>query len=472
MNARLRQLFCLCLYAASLPLLADETQRGALRVRFIRGAEKGAITVRVTRPGEREAIAVKTVPRTETAVSFDALELGRYDLLVEGDEPLKRLATFALVKPGKTEASVALPAGMVFGRVTLGGHPYKTEVTLTHSVDSWSTKLTTDDEGTYASGVWRRGEFDVAVSGRGIQMTTVGTLTIPDGLTPRVDFDVPDRQVTGRVTTADGAPVSGAVVALETTTPGFRRATRRTTDANGEFLYFGVGAGSQSLRVVSAEGHLRPDAVQFALGAADTHREVAVVLKTGQRRRIEVVDHHEAPSAGTTIVCVTNGEIRSVATTDAKGWADLATPLGEASTLYVLPHEGSLAVQRLDGGRRDASLRIRVPPGTAAIDLLARVTDGAALPEVAFLVRFNGDIIPPEVVREMQRHQGVRLQTDERGVARLPNVPPGYYEFWPVRTDDEIVAIVDTAGAIAPPISLNARVGENRVTVRFEKKRH
>lgn len=439
-------------------------------MRFIRGAEKGPITIRVLRSGEREAIAVKTVPRTESAVAFDALEIGRYELLVEGDEPLKRLATFALVKPGKTETRIELPSGMVFGRFTLGGHPFQTEIKLTHSVESWSTTLTTDDDGVYASVVWRRGEFDVAVSGRGIETTNVGTMTIPEGPMPRVDFDVPDRQLAGRVTRADGAPVGGVVVALETTAPGFRGVTRRTTDGNGEFLYFGVRAGSQSLRVVSAKGHLLPDPVTFDLGAADTHRDVAVVLKEGLRRRIAVVDHHEVPIAGTTIVCVANGEIRSTATTDAKGTADLATPLGEASTLYVLPHEGSLAVHRIDSGRRDPSVRIRVPPGTAAIDLLAKVTDGKAMPEVAFLMRFNGDIIPPGVVREMQRHQGVRLLTDERGVARLPNVPPGYYEFWPVRSDDEIVALVQTAGALDAPIGLNARVGENRVTVRFEKR--
>jgi len=439
-------------------------------VRLVRGAEKGAITVRVSRSGEREAIAVKTVPRSQTAVTFDALEVGRYELLVEGDEPLKRLASFARVKAGKTETSIELPGGMVFGRFTLGGSPFKTEITLTHAVESWSTKLMTDDDGIFDSVVWRRGDFDVAVSGPGIESTTVGTVTIPEGPTSRVDFDVPDRQVTGRVTTADGTPVSGAVVALETTAPGFRRVARRTTDANGEFLYFGVGAGSQSLRVASAAGHVRPDAVQFDLGAADTQREVAVVLKAGLRRHIEVVDHHEVPSAGTMIVCVTNGEIRSEATTDAKGGADIATPLGEPSILYALPDEGSLGVHRIDGSRRDPSIRIRVPPGTAAIDLLARVTDGTAIPEVAFVMGFNGDIIPPGVVREMQRHQGVRLLTDERGMARLPSVPPGYYEFWPVRSDDEILAIVEMAGAIDPPIRLNARVGENRVTVRFEKR--
>jgi hypothetical protein len=100
---------------------------------------------------------------------------------------------------------------------------------------------------------------------------------------------------------------------------------------------------------------------------------------------------------------------------------------------------------------------------------VTRTVEGTAVPEVAFMMRFNGEVVPAEVVREMQAHQGVRLTTDDAGLARLPNVPPGFYEFWPFRTEDEVAAILDTA--FAPPVGFNARVGENRVTVRFAKRR-
>jgi len=453
----MRQITWLCLLLGALPLFGD----GSLRVRIARGGEKGPITVRLMGKD-----AVKTIPRNQSETIFENLAAGRYELLVEGDEPLKRLLTFAYVKTGETLTRVELPSGVVMGRFTLAGAPYQTDVTLMHMEESWSTKFTTDKNGAWDSVVWRRGEFDVAV---GREEMAVGSMTIPEGLTPRVHFDVPDRQVTGRVTNPEGAPVKGAVLAFEMRA-GRRRVIRRTTDDDGVFLYFGVPAGSHTLRFVSAAGHLRPDPIAVTLRADESLREIAVALKRGVRRTVRLVDHHDEPSAGSTLLCVSGGEIRSSATTDAKGVATIDTPPRETSTLYVLPHEGSLAIAALDASDAGSALRIRVPPPDSSIDLLAKRTDGAAMADVSFLMRFNGETIPPVVVREMQRLQRIRLRTDEQGLARLQNVPTGFYEFWPVRTDDEIEAILETADILEPPISLNARAGANRVTVRFARR--
>jgi hypothetical protein len=87
------------------------------------------------------------------------------------------------------------------------------------------------------------------------------------------------------------------------------------------------------------------------------------------------------------------------------------------------------------------------------------------MPEVAFVMRYNGEVVPQAVVREL----GV-LYTDGDGLARLPRVPPGFYEFWPYRTEHEMASILETADAVDPPIRLYAKVGENRVTVRFERR--
>jgi len=457
----MKQITGLCLLIAALPLFGD----GSLRVRFVRGAEKGPITVRLSMQGKE---TVKTIPAGSSEMVFDRLASGRYDLLVAGDEPLKRLATFAHVTSGETLANVELPSGVVLGRLTLGGAPFQTELTLTHWDEDWSTTLTTGKDGAWDSVVWHRGDFEVAI-GRGRDRMPVGKITIPKGIAPRADFDVPDRQVTGRVTTPDGAPARGVALAFEMRGET-RRVIRRTTDDDGAFLYFGVPAGSHTLRVVSAAGHLQPDPVDITLRANDSLREVAILLKRGVRRTVRIVDHHDEPSAGATLLCVSGGEIRSSATTDAKGVAAFDTPLRDDSTLYVLPREGSLAIRALDASESGGALRIRVPPPDSSIDLVAKRTDGTAMAEVGFLMRFNGETIPPVVVREMQQHQRIRLRTDEQGLARLLNVPTGFYEFWPVRTDDEIAAILETEDILEPPISLNARAGANRVTVRFARR--
>lgn len=449
---------------------------GSLRVRFARGAEKGPLTVRIARRADNPALTrllgVKTVSAGGNSVVFDDLDAGTHLVLVEGDEPMKRLRTLGVVASGETRMTrVEIPRGFVYGKFTVGGRPLANAgVVLTHTTEAWSARFRTKADGTYGGATWRRGEFDVAVSIGGADAMTVGTLVIPDWTTT-ANFDVVDRVVTGHVTTSGGAPAPNVVVALESQGPP-RRVIRKATDANGAFSYIAVPAGRQILRIVAAEGFLRADPIDFAIAENETHRELDVSLKNGFRRTVEVVDHHDQPRDGATILCLAGGEIRSSATTNERGRAEIDTPPDGDATLYVIPREGSLAVQRvakaLDDDRH--RIRVRVPPAGAAIDLLAKSTDGAALAEVAFMMRFNGEVVPPEVVHEMRLHQGATLLTDEEGRARLPNVPPGLYEFWPFRSDDEVAAILDTAVALEPPIRLDARSGENRVTVRFERR--
>lgn len=449
---------------------------GSLRVQIARGKEKGALTVRIAKRAQNSALTrlrgVKTLRLAESSVVFDDLDAGTHLVLIEGDEPLKRLRTLGVVDAGTTRpVRVEIPHSYVYGRFTIGGRPLANAgVMLTHTTEAWTAKLRTKADGSYAGVMWRRGEFDVAVSIDGADAMTVGTLVIPEGAT-NVDFDMPDRSVTARVVTANGAPVPNVLVALESAGPP-RRVIRKATDSSGVVSYIGVPAGRQALRVVAAEGWLRPDALELEMSADETHYDARIKLLNGDRRTVDVVDHHDVPREGATILCLANGEIRSSATTNDRGRAEIDTPPAGDATLYVIPREGSLAVRRVASAMDDErdTIRVRVPPAGAAIDLVAKSTDGAALAEVAFLMRFNGEIVPAEVVREMQLHQGARLMTDDDGRARLPNVPPGLYEFWPFRTDDEATAILETAGVLDPPIRLDARSGENRVTVHFERR--
>jgi hypothetical protein len=445
--------------------------RGAtLRLEIERGSEKGPLTVRIAKHD-----VVKTASASENVVVFDDLDGGAHPLLIEGDEPLKRLSMSVFLTSGESRTvHVQLPGGHVYGRFTLGSRPLAAaDLFLTHDADEWRTKVTTDADGLWQSAVWRRGDFNVSVTGGEIDGPPqhVGTLNIPEGLAPRIDFDVPDRRVTGKVIAADGSPIADVTLALETMGAGPRTVRRVSSGRNGEFVYLGVRAGKQALRVVTADGRLRPETISFQIETGDQRREVKVVLKDGARRTVEVVDHHGVPRGDAVVLCVAAGEIRSAATTDSRGEAAIETPLGEASTLYVVPREGSLVSRPIAAGEEArGALALRIPPASVAIDLVAKETDGTAVPEVAFLMRFNGEIVPPEVVREMQRIQGARLFTDEEGKARLANLPTGFYEFWPYRSDDEIAALLETAGALDAPIGFNARVGENRVTVRFERR--
>ncbi len=451
---------------AAVVLLTVHLDAATLRVSFARNGDKGPLTLRLMTRDSTRLLGTRTIPANESSTTFEGIEPGKHALLVEGDEPLKRLRTIAVVsEDAMSVTGIELPRGYVFGRFTRGGKPLPdTKVALRHSDERWSTQLTTKNDGTYASVVWRRGELEVSVSLEGAEPAFAGFLEIPDGPSPTIDFAVPDSRVTGRVVTAEGWPAADAQVTLESAGPP-RRVIRRNTDANGAFAYAVVPAGPQTLRVIAADKLLRPAPVKFEL-AAGARREVVLKLANGVRRAVEVADSRGVPIADAGLLCVAGGEIRAITTTDDKGAATIDTPRDGEVLLYVIPREGSFARVLLQG---DAErVRVRVPTAGAAIDLVAKTVEGAAVPEVAFMMRFNGEVIPEEVVREMQSWQGLRLMTDDAGVARLPNVPPGFYEFWPYRTKDEVQAIVDSA--FEPPIGFNARIGENRVTVRFEKR--
>lgn len=451
------------LLCAAAVLFSIGIDAAVLRVQFVRGAERGPLTVRVVEKRSGRLLAARTLKPAESRATFENVDAGAHFLIVEGDEPLKRLRTTVVAGAGM--ARIEIPRGFVFGRFTLGGRPLaRTEVLLSHTVERWTSRFTTKADGTYAGVLWRRGELDVAVRVDGSEAMTAGTLVIPEGPAPNVDFDVPDRRVSGRIVTAQGTPAAGVMVALESEGPP-RRVIRQRTDANGAFSYVAVPGGAQVVRVVAAEGHLRPDPLKFELSGA--RHDVVVTLANGNRRVVEVRDARGAPVGGATVLCVSRREIRASATTDANGIAQIDTPPEGESLLYVIPREGSLATHRLDS--EVDPVGVRVPAAGAAIEIVAKTVEGAAVPEVAFMMSFNGEVVPAEVVREMQVHQGARLMTDDAGLARLPNVPPGFYEFWPFRTDDEVEAILDTA--FEPPIAFNARVGENRVVVRLEKRR-
>ncbi len=85
-------------------------------------------------------------------------------------------------------------------------------------------------------------------------------------------------------------------------------------------------------------------------------------------------------------------------------------------------------------------------------------------------MRYNGEVLPPDVLREIQSYRGLSFETDERGTAHVQHLPAGTYEFWPYRSEGEADSLLASVSGIAAPIVVNAGTGENKVTVRFRKK--
>lgn len=442
-----------------------------VRVQFVRGGYRGPLEVAIatrTDQGEPEWLATEKLAANESVAVFSDLDAGSYVVLTAGAEPLQRLTGIAVVGAGNDRTVKIEPRnGIARGRFTLGGKPLKNaDITLVREGLRWTTGLRTDESGEFSSQVWERGEYDVAVRTSSVRVSYAGVLRVPDGAVLALAMDIPDRMVRGRVT-ASGAPVANATVILRAPDVGASR--RSTTDAFGNFEFAAVQPGSYALNA-TASSFLRSEPATIVVAESDRRREVPIAMKTSHPRVIEVVDGRGIARGGATVVCAVGASIRSTAMTDVHGRATLGTPVDEESRVYVFPREGSIAIQTIPAAKSKSAIRVVVPPATASLEVQTRTTDGAAMPEVKLLVRFNGEVIPPEVATERQRAQGGDVQTNHDGIARMTAIPAGVYEVWPYRSSGEVEALLASSSALAAPVNINVRSGHNTATLRFRKR--
>ena len=89
------------------------------------------------------------------------------------------------------------------------------------------------------------------------------------------------------------------------------------------------------------------------------------------------------------------------------------------------------------------------------------------MPPFSLLMRYDGAVVPIEILEELSAVQGLRFSTGAGGEVQLDRIPGGSYEFWPYRTEEEAEAIVASGDGFAAPIRVNVRAGKNRVVVKF-----
>jgi hypothetical protein len=459
----------------TLPPISLE-RAAALRVNVQRHEERGPLDVAIAIRDDDAPlkwIVTKRIPASESSITIGELDAGSYTVLVKGAQPLQRISARTNVAAGDVRTiPIELTSAAAHARITLGGVPLpNADVTLESVGNHWTTNFTAGADGEVNSAIWEQGLFTAAVRPRPGAPPHVTRVRLAGSPLAELAIDVPDRRIAGRVLDGAGVPVSGALVSLRSTVEELSRTIKATTGEQGEFEFFGAAAGSHALTVI-ASSYLRPDRVTFAMGESDREKVVDVVVREGLARTFDVRDPHGTPATNALLVVASDGHLRSTTTTDMQGRAEIATPAGEQSTLYVFPREGSLVIRPLSAALDDAATttRIVVPAASSSLELATLTTDGGAIPDVSLLMRYNGELLPPEVAAELQRQQGFAFATDEHGIAKLANIPAGVYEFWPFRSEAEASALVASASAISAPIVVNVVTGENKATVRFRKK--
>jgi len=418
-----------------------------------------------------KSVEHQRLPPATRRARFDGLESGMYQILLRGSQPTEQLGTkIAIGRGDMRRVAIAVKPFTITGRVTFGETSLGAGVlVLQHGELRWRAPVALAADGTFLAPLWQRGAFTSVVRSPALTTEFTGTVDL-DGKSPVVSIEIPQGRIRGIVRDAkSGAPVPGATVALQTKLEGREENATLTTGPEGRFDFVGLKYGRHTVNILPPQ-HLRPEPIVFTLSDDARLREIDAQVEPGREIAVLVIDADNDPVENAKVLAVTESQLRGRTTTDHDGRATVAVPAGEASTLFVIPEEGPFGMQRVPRDQEAERLKLYLPRVSSSLLIRALTTNGATMPPFSLLMRYNGELVPPEVAEELTEVQGLQLTTGPESEALLRNIPSGSYEFWPYRTDNEAEAIVASAPLLAP-IQVNVRTGENLIAVKFAARR-
>jgi hypothetical protein len=441
-----------------------------LLLHVTRGGETRALDVAIGHPGDegQPAWAIhRHLAPNQSSMTVADLDRGAWIVLVRGPEPMQRTtAKIVVAENDKRRLDIALHPQRLHARVMAGTAPVANAVVNFSSLeDGWDGFAKTDANGWIDTAMWSGGDVEVVIHRTPDAMPVIRIARLHGG-DAVTTINMPDHLIRGVLTDVTGTPIANGQVVIRTTTDQERTAgIRAKADAQGRFAFDAVDAGTHRLRPFAA-GYLFAEPTNVTIAEDERVHEVRLTLSPGYQRDVIVRTNHGEPVADASIVCATSTRVRGKAFTDEHGHAIVPTPPDESSVLYVIPSDGSLAIHRLSAAINETSgkpIEIVMPPASASLQVNAKTADGKPMPDLSFLMRFDGEVIPPSVAKD-----GLLLRTSDHGEARLEHIPPGVYELWPYRDDDDVADLLETIGVAAAPININVTTGENRAAIRFQ----
>ena len=446
-----------------------------IATRFADG-EKRPATLTLTRRGSTDAAAAVRQSLDESGTAtFRNIASGKYVLRVDGPEPLMKYATILDVGETDVQHDVEIEPVTLVGHVYYGSDPLENvDVTVAPRGALWQAELRTRGEGEFGGELWSSGPLLGVVEGAPLQSRYLDEHTAPhNGRERDWDIIVPQRSIRGKVLDADTRePVVDAIVAVEIRTAITQTSLPLHTDVNGAFEVTAVPTGTVKMSVRTRD-HIDPEPLELKFADGDASRDVTFVAQRGFEWTLRLEDEDGRPVRGATVVdgVDANGMLwKRRVESDALGLVRLRALAQERRQLFVIPPGGSFAV--LDTvtppRREDEPTRIKVPVRTGALTI--EVADGdRPLPNVSFVVRYNGVLLPQAFWSLLQSVQGMRLATDGQGLTRLPRVAPGTYELWPYGNDAEGRALYRTTDG-RPAATVGVAVADDqRVKLTFER---
>ena len=424
----------------------------------------------------RDAERALTKPATRGVVRFDGLDAGRYILTARGAHPLQQKTQLVDVEEGRTtRVTLAIDRIPLRGYVFLGDEPLAgADVEINGASSAWRGRVRTDADGHFEAELWQAASMQAVVTSPKLasEFAAGHHGALEDGAI-LWDLAVPDRRVRGTITDDTGKPVVGASVSLESEDGEIRQRINSATDAQGRFTYGAARSGRYRLDIDSMQ-HIKPETLQFELRDDDPDKNLDVVLKRGVELVVRVRREDGTPIEGAMVAdgLVEDGS-RTIAryTTSSRGEAIVRGVPDEQKTLYVIPAQGSFTIERatLDAATREKGIDIIVPDPKSALVIRARDGHGAALADVRFAVRYNGEFLPVAVVNLLRFVQHVEYRTMASGEARIQGLPAGHYELWAYRTPGEVERLHRNPTAYEPSLQLMVATGTYEADLTFEQ---
>jgi len=448
--------------------------RGGRVVVDLRQREPGHVVDIALLPITRGNLPEKTPTKTLSVAkeqrggsfAFDDVAPGRYLVLARGDGGCERFGTVVTIEAAQeAQASLTINPYDLNVRVEFDSNPLgDARVELGHAEAFWDGAFETDADGRATIRMWQGGTAFTKVFAKGL-LPFGDRRAIPDADSAEWLLEVPVREVVGQVIDAkSGTPIPNAELALQMKSDGVGMlSVRAQSDQDGYFRLVPVASGLHTLRAAAKERF--PATVQYTFPESEKSRKVTMRLEASRAVQLTVTDERGAPLVGARVLEFDDLVDRHIGGyTDAAGAFPILVSEGQAIEAYVVPRDGSFGVVQAKSGMENAHLR--VPDGACRIVLHAVSDAGAPIPNVHVAIRYNGRVLPPEIIRAFGAMFGARYKSDKDGTIVFDHMPAGFYEFWPVGSVAELRAV---AGGLGPqaPIKMAVTPGVNQATLTF-----
>ncbi len=295
-------------------------------------------------------------------------------------------------------------------------------------------KAVTDDTGNYKGQVFSAGRYSFEVMPGGGAVSAADRSVDVDVDGAAVDFNLKDSQIKGTVVDQDGTPVEGARVTLSQTAGGATEHRRNTSDAEGHFEYSIEGEGLIQLKA-SKKGYKTSDDLDLPPFSEDAEpAPVTLVMQRLDSIEGDVLTPGGAPVPNVLVasyrlasgVPIRQGD----ATTDLQGHFSVPRSPSGPTRLFATGYGCPLLVSDVAADADSAQLGCSGDYAAVKVKMKSPPPESEPLQDQWVLLRWNGQVIPRQVLYNQFGQYGMPWTSGGDGVLSVVGISPGDYDLF------------------------------------------